>query len=71
LLPTFSIGINGADLTYVLADLKKDNDGDKRLSRAAFNAGYELLRHPKELRNVGKWIRENICTGSQGHGLYH
>lgn len=66
----FSIGINDGSLTYLLADLREDNAGDKRLAEAAFNYGYELRLHPRKLRNVGNWIRNNICTGSQGHALY-
>lgn len=47
-----------------------DNAGDVRLGEAAFNQGVYLRRHQTQLKNIGKWIRRNICT-NEGHGLYY
>ena len=58
---------NAAVFTYGVA---RDNAGDQRLSRAAFKYGVGLGTGQLKLKNIGAWIRENICD-KEDHGLYN
>lgn len=57
-------------LRFQLKKPKPDNQGDQRLGKVAFEYGSYLRNNPKQLSNIGQWIRDNICTGA-GRGLYY
>ena len=46
-----------------------DNTGDQNLARAAYYLGEQIRKGNFQLKNIGQYIRENICSGP-GRGLY-
>ena len=43
-----------------------DNEGDVRLSQAAFGIGQALRRDPRTIKDIGAIIYTNICLGKAG-----
>jgi YD repeat-containing protein len=68
-----SLGINQFKLAEIYQNgiFRKDNQGDLNLSAAAYALGTKLYFQKNDhlLKNVGLYIRRNICAG-RGHGLY-
>jgi hypothetical protein len=59
----FSAGINTTGLNWISSTLHNinDNDGDVRLTNAAYDLGTALAGNPNNLRNIGSLIRSSIC----------
>jgi hypothetical protein len=67
----FSAGINGMDLTSILATAFDNNAPDRALGSASYNLGFILRKTGTYLLpKIGSMIRTGICAGP-GHGLYH
>jgi hypothetical protein len=63
-------GITNSNAAIYAYGYARDNEGDQRLSAAAYNYGLQLRNRPEGLAKIGNWIRRNICS-SGGHGLYY
>jgi hypothetical protein len=69
LVAFLSAGINDSSTSariHIILDDIADNEGDKRLSHAAFGIGQALRRDPRRITDIGAIIYTNICLGKAG-----
>jgi len=59
----FSTGINSTGINWLSSTLhnRNDNDGDQRLTNAAYDLGSRLASDPGSLKKIGAMIRSDIC----------
>jgi len=59
----FSAGINSTGINWISATAHNfnDNEGDQRLTKAAYDLGSRLASDPNSLRRIGALIRSEIC----------
>lgn len=59
----FSAGINATGINWISATAHNfnDNEGDQRLTNAAYDLGSRLASDPNSLRRIGTLIRSEIC----------